>query len=105
MESAFDSVVTVDNCYVNVRKSANELFRSDLLECDVLRVFNDISCCSLDACIILKLYDAFLFEEQESSCFVCYIVWNCYYSAVRKLVKALCLACVDAERFIVDRTC
>ena len=95
-------IVAVDDCYVYVRKCCYELLGCKFLELDVLGVLYDIFYCCVDSCVILKLDDAFLCEEQKCSCFVCYVVRNCYCCAVRKVLEVLCLACVDAEGFIVN---
>ena len=102
MESALDRIVAVDDCDVYVRKCCNELLRCEFLELDVKRILNDVFYCCVDACTVLELDDAFLCEEQQSSCFVRYVVGNCDDRIVRKSLKILCLSCIYAERFIVD---
>ena len=104
METALDRIITVDDCYVYVGKCCYELLRCELLELNVLGVLCDVCYCCVDACAILKLDDAFLCEE-ESSCFVCYVVGNCDDRVVGKCLKILCLTCINTERFIVDCTC
>ena len=87
MESALDSVVTVDDCYVYVRERCYELLRCKFLELDVLGILYDIFYCCVDTSVILELDDAFLCEEKECSCFVCNVIRNCYDCAIREVLK------------------
>ncbi len=104
MESALDSVVTVDNCYVYVRECCYKLLRCKLFELDVKRVLNDIFYCSVDACIVTQYEESFLCEEEQCSCFVCYVIRYCNNCALLKVSKIRNSACVDAERLIVNCT-
>ena len=101
MEAAFDCIVTVYDCYVYVRKCCYELLGCEFLELYVKRILYDVFYCCIDSCIFLKSDDAFLCEEEQSSCFVCYVVRNCDYCAFLKILKICNSSCIDAERFIV----
>ena len=102
MESALDSVVTVDDCYVYVRKCRYKLLRCELFEPDVERILDDIFYCSIDACILIKYKESFLCEEEQCSCFVCNVVGNCDDRTLGKLLKIINPACINTERFIVN---
>ena len=83
-------------------KSLYKLLWCKFLELNVLWIVYDICNCCFNSCIVLKCDNTFLCKEKKCSCFVCYVVRNCYCCAVRKVLEVLCLACVDAEGFIVN---
>ena len=105
MEAALDRIVTVDDCNVYVRKCCYKLLGCEFLELDLKRILCDVFNCCVDACAVLELDDVFLCKEKKCSCFVCYVVGYCDYSAFLKILQVLYLTCVYAERFIVNCAC
>ena len=104
METALDGIISVDNGNIHIRKCSHQLFGSEFLECDILRILRDIFYSGIDSGIFLKGNDSLLGKKQKCPRFICDIIRNSHQGSFRERSKVRGLSRIDPERLIMNRS-